>query len=56
LNTFAREVSKKTGKRQTGTIDSRFADFSFEAEGGSNQFELQSIRVPRVEFADRDKR
>src|SRR4029077_15966689 len=39
LNTFAREVSKKTGKRQTRAIDGRFADFSFEAESGSNQFE-----------------
>jgi hypothetical protein len=56
LNTFTREIGKKTGKRQTWAIDGGFPDFTLETERWPNQLELQRVRMPRVEFADRDKR
>jgi len=56
LNTFSRKIGKKSGKRQPRTINGWFADFSLEAEGRTNQFELKCIRVSGIEFADRNKR
>jgi hypothetical protein len=55
LNTFTREIGKKTRKRQTGAIDGRFPDFTLETERRPDQLELQRVRMPGVEFAHRDK-
>ena len=56
LNTFAREISEKSRKSETRSVDSWFADLPLEAESRSDQFKLKRLRVPRVEFADWDKR
>jgi hypothetical protein len=56
LNTFTCEISKKTGKSEAGPVDGGFADLALEAESRSNQFKLKRLRVPRIEFADWDKR
>ena len=56
LNAFACEIGEKTRKSQAGSINRRFADFSLETESRPDQFELKRLRVPRVEFADWDKR
>jgi hypothetical protein len=53
LDAFLGEVRVETGKRETRTIDGRFADFSMKPDARPFQFHLQLFGVRIVETLDR---
>jgi hypothetical protein len=55
LYTLFCEIAEEPGECEPGTIDGRFANLALETKRGSDQLELESVRMPGVELTDRDK-
>jgi hypothetical protein len=56
LNTFLREIDKKTGKGQPWTIDGRFPNFSVKSVGWTHQLHVKRFSMLGIEFAYPGKR
>jgi hypothetical protein len=56
LNTFLREIIKKSGKGKPWAIDGWFPDLSVESVGWTNQLQVERFSMPGVKFANPGKR
>jgi hypothetical protein len=56
LNTFLREIDKKSGKGKPRSIDGWFPDLSVESVCWTNQLQVQRFSMPGVKFAHPGKR
>jgi hypothetical protein len=56
LNTFLREIDKKSGKGKPRSIDGWFPDLSVESVGWAHQLQVEGFPVTSVEFAYPGKR
>jgi hypothetical protein len=56
LDAFFREVTVKTGERQSGTVNGRFADFSMKTDPLSFELEVKLLSVGAIKTIDGDNR
>jgi len=56
LNTFLREIVKKSRKGKSRAIDGWFPNLSVESVGYTNQLQVERFSMPGVKFAHPGKR